>query len=903
MSTCQFCQRVFENKRGLASHGRWCKGEKPVAPIAAAPELIIAAEPQAQPENVILDIVMPHVGAKSPEPCLEADDKDDVERLSLEFTGKGQMEKVKKAMTEHSLEMKHVIILQLEYLDSEYVHRDYHLFTALADAYAWFAQYANDPRYAIHSVFLPGHRIKAVFDIDIPILPDTPPHGEVIQEIISAFNRVIIEDFKGVDQAKMAAYRFSMCKREKKVGAHIRFPALYVDSKDAHQALCIKVMEGLPDRLKGQVIKGVFVPFVDSIPGVSLRMPGTYKKDKADGSKHLLVDHTDKAMTEYEKMAVFRDNLITEFDKGVELTLLPYKTSPKPTPIVDRAELSDNAQAVAREFMRRDYPAYADAPFNGYRFLVRAPNFCLVCNKEHTNRPSFIVLHEDGSLYAKCWIDTSKSFCMRGSSALAEASAMVEPSPVAAEPMEMAMPVAAAAIPYEGTSYDLCLYVKHEVQDDKKLKEILANNFVMIHNNSDQFLVSRNRMDGVIRWKQLPTLNPTATNPRIMIGGKLRPLNKYYADEKLGYANMKKTMSFEPFLAVDDTPHDTLNLFGGFKFPYEKREYKLDDDGIPVPPDCIKHWIFHITNVLCMEDELIPTESCQHLGLTLLRWFGMLVQHPKAKTWCPVHKSIEGSGKTVFYGMISRMIGKGYMSTFTSFDQICGDFNGDMANRLLFVLDEATNYPTQKQREEMKNLIANKTLRINEKFEKPYESTNYAKVVITTNNPRPVVIDHTDRRYGCFRCNNEYVGNDRYFAPLVAGQDDEEQQRELFLYFANIDVSGFVNRPPHTKWSEQLVSSNIQPHIDFVADWITKHPEGIPHITLPDLHAKYQAYLTQTSGAKPLGPNIFLNSMKEDLGADYKQCRRLQDGESVKARWILFDTEKLIAELTKRGAL
>ena len=69
------------------------------------------------------------------------------------------------------------------------------------------------------------------------------------------------------------------------------------------------------------------------------------------------------------------------------------------------------------------------------------------------------------------------------------------------------------------------------------------------------------------------------------------------------------------------------------------------------------------------------------------------------------------------------------------------------------------------------------------------------------------------------------------------------------------------------------------------------------------LLVKYQAYLTQTSGAKPLGPNIFLNSMKEDLGADYKQCRRLQDGESVKARWILFDTEKLIAELTKRGAL
>jgi hypothetical protein len=204
----------------------------------------------------------------------------------------------------------------------------------------------------------------------------------------------------------------------------------------------------------------------------------------------------------------------------------------------------------------------------------------------------------------------------------------------------------------------------------------------------------------------------------------------------------------------------------------------------------------------------------------------------------------------------------------------------------------------------MKNLITNKTLRINEKYEKPYEGTNYAKVVITTNNPRPVVIDHNDRRYGCFRCNNKYVGDDKYFAPLVAGQDDEEQQRELFLYFANIDVSGFINRPPHTAWSEQLVSSNIQPHIDFIVDEITTHPDGIADITLTRLHEKYQSYLIRTgSSVKPLGPNIFLSVMRDELGADYKQCRRQEDGASVKGRYIIFDNEKLKAELTKRGAL
>ena len=101
-----------------------------------------------------------------------------------------------------------------------------------------------------------------------------------------------------------------------------------------------------------------------------------------------------------------------------------------------------------------------------------------------------------------------------------------------------------------------------------------------------------------------------------------------------------------------------------------------------------------------------------------------------------------------------------------------------------------------------------------------------------------------------------------------------------------------------------MVSSNIQPHIDFIVDELTNHPDGIADITLARLHEKYQSYLIRTgSGGKPLGPNIFLSVMRDELGADYKQCRRQEGGESVKGRYIIFDNEKLKAELTKRGVL
>ena len=300
-----------------------------------------------------------------------------------------------------------------------------------------------------------------------------------------------------------------------------------------------------------------------------------------------------------------------------------------------------------------------------------------------------------------------------------------------------------------------------------------------------------------------------------------------------------------------------------------------------------------------MESELITTAWCRHLGLTLLQWFGYLVQHPEVKLWCPVHKSIEGGGKTLFYTMVSKMMGEDYMTTFGSFRQLCGDFNGDMTGKLLFVLNEATNFPNYEQRETLKMLITDTALKVNEKYEKRYDDNNFAKLVITTNNLKPIVIDHNDRRYACFKCNDTYAGNDAYFAPLIAGVDDAEQQKELFLYFANIDLTGFcVSKPPRTKWRDQLINDGIAPYIQFIAEFIA-NPENIKPITMANLYHYYKEYIIKDeNGCKPLGRNIFGSSIKDDLAIEPKQCRI----DGVKDRYITFNVEDLVARLKKIGA-
>lgn len=850
---------------------------EPVQPIQPQPvEIVNLQLPDSAELSNIEYKGMDEAQAQDPE-VLE------LEPFHAELKGAKQTDKIAAILAEHGADISEVIILQLHKLGTKY--RNYNIFSSVELAYRWFEKYANDNKYGIHSVFLPGQNVKIFFDIDIP--QSSPLRIDDIGDANSGIIGAIINAFASVigKKPEQIPHKVAKCIRDSKIGIHLRLHCFAVKNKEAYIELCNKVIKALPEQYKGFTDSdGVFNPYIDRISGISLRMPETYKLDDKDGTTHCLQDTQNLPRKES-----FVNNLLTSFN--ITPIIFNYKAPEKQEALTPSENISDDAQFQAREYMQKHYPAYADCVFDGAFFRVRSPAFCLVCDKEHNGRNNYICLGSCGSLYFKCWKDKNKRFCMR-SAHIAEP--IVEP----VQPISLL-----------GTSTDVYDFAKKATRGEvviqgAELKQMLMDNFVYIKNYGQSFIVARERVGHRVYWKQLPTLNPMVKDSHITVDGKETTLNGFYNKNNLHLESMKEHIKFQPFLNVDKTPQNTLNSFSGFKFPYEKREYPIgapdsEFPGIPEPPAIIKHWIWHITNVLCVESELVPTSWCSNLGLTLLQWFGYMIQHPEIKLWCPVHKSIEGGGKTLFYEMISEMMGKDYMTTFKSFGQLCGDFNGDMTGKLLFVLNEATNYPSHDQRETLKMLITDTSLKVNEKYEKRYDDNNYSKLVITTNNSKPIIIDHNDRRYACFKCNDKYAGNDEYFAPLIAGVNDVDQQRELFLYFANIDLSGFsISKPPYTKWRNQLINDGIAAHVSFIADHIAT-PENIRPINMATLYNYYKDYINRSeSGYKPLGRNMFSNSLKDDLDIEPKQCR--VDG--VKDRYIIFNTEDLSKRLQKIGA-
>ncbi len=314
--------------------------------------------------------------------------------------------------------------------------------------------------------------------------------------------------------------------------------------------------------------------------------------------------------------------------------------------------------------------------------------------------------------------------------------------------------------------------------------------------------------------------------------------------------------NFVPYLKLEQKQRINprlFNTFSGFRWKYTPARYEMIN-GIPVPPDSIKPWIDHITNVLCPNSQL---RGCKYNNLphVILQWYAHIFQNPTVKPWALVFMSEEGIGKGLWQTFFEQVLTKSLCSTFTSWDQITGSFNGQMAGKLLFTLNEATNYPTNTQKELMKTMIKDVGLSINKKFVNQYDVDNYARVQITTNNKRPISIDYDDRRYCCIKSDNSRRGDTEYFKPLIDSKNDSLVHKDMFDYLCNYPLDGFDSeKPPMTLWKQELIGQNLNTVVEFIKYLWEEYDEDDMKVKADDMFASYKEW-SNNSGEHSAGSN------------------------------------------------
>jgi hypothetical protein len=173
------------------------------------------------------------------------------------------------------------------------------------------------------------------------------------------------------------------------------------------------------------------------------------------------------------------------------------------------------------------------------------------------------------------------------------------------------------------------------------------------------------------------------------------------------------------------------------------------------------------------------------------QWAAHIFQKPAERVGTAIIFTGEmGIGKDMLWELIGKLLGDKLFFTTDNHEQdILGSFNGLLEGRLLVKMEEVNGQFMRENHDRIKGMITATTRTINIKSVPTYTIDKYERWVMTTNDPVPVVVNKTDRRFNIFMCGESKRGdNDWYTAiwnAMVAGR------RSIYDWLMSIDLTDF----------------------------------------------------------------------------------------------------------------
>lgn len=279
----------------------------------------------------------------------------------------------------------------------------------------------------------------------------------------------------------------------------------------------------------------------------------------------------------------------------------------------------------------------------------------------------------------------------------------------------------------------------------------------------------------------------------------------------------KTTMGFH----LKECPDDAYNLWT--PFPME-----LIDD-YTEKPEAIEAFKHHI-GILCNHEEKIVDY--------VIHWIAYMIQYPELKSTMLVFVSKQGAGKNLFLSFIQKMIGnKKLFPTTTPSRDVWGNFNGQMVDAFLVNLNEISATELKNASGQIKALITDPILTINEKGVKPFKIHSYHHFIAFTNENEAVKPTKDDRRTCLIRSSDKLIKTDKtpdeieeidnYIAKTVEVLNDTDGIKTIYEWLKNIpDLSQFFNETiPLTDFHKTQSDLTITPIEAWLKDFIGFHSD------------------------------------------------------------------------------
>ena len=258
----------------------------------------------------------------------------------------------------------------------------------------------------------------------------------------------------------------------------------------------------------------------------------------------------------------------------------------------------------------------------------------------------------------------------------------------------------------------------------------------------------------------------------------------------------------------------------------------------------------------------------------LLQWMAYPLQNPGAK----MHTAVimhgpQGTGKSTVFQALAEIYGD--YATVLNQRGLEDKFNADWSDSKLFILAEevVTRAEMWHIKNELKELVTGKWIRINPKGIAAYRQRNHLNVIYLSNADQPLPIENDDRRHCVI-----------YTPPEQSEETYDEVQLELangglaafYHHLLHLDLTGFHprKRPPMTRAKKALILLSAQSDTRFLEEWIDG-TLGLPvcPCIAPELYAQYLRWCKQNGERNPRNSAALYGAINNQRGWTKKKER------------------------------
>jgi hypothetical protein len=263
-------------------------------------------------------------------------------------------------------------------------------------------------------------------------------------------------------------------------------------------------------------------------------------------------------------------------------------------------------------------------------------------------------------------------------------------------------------------------------------------------------------------------VNKEATNAKGEKSKKRVPIGKHWIE-----AEKRRTYNNMVFLPEQEPPRGSLNLWQGFPLLAKQGNCDLYKE--------------HMLDNVC--DRSVPAYTW------LWNWMAHAVQKPwelPKTAFCL--EGLQGTGKTFWVGYFGRIFGSHFV-TITSMQHISGRFNTHRREAIVLNANEATWGGDKQSEGNLKALITDERVVIEEKYQPLLELHNYCRLIVTTNSDFAVPMDMDDRRFLVRRIAARHKEDRGYFGRLKRQMERQHGIEALFHELKTTDLHGWLPFP------------------------------------------------------------------------------------------------------------